>query len=437
MTKALLDVCNKVLSDLKPPAQWLDNIIVPIPKKGSRMRMQNYRGISLLSVAAKTYNRMLLDRIYDQVNCKLRPNQAGFRRGMSCLEQIHTLRRIIEGTRDKQIPLITTFVDFSKAFDSISREKMWKILRAYGIPDRIVRAIKCLYDNSSSKVLVNNEYSKPFQVTTGVLQGDTLAPFLFVIVLDYALQRIPQHFGLVTHEEPRTTIPDLDFADDIALLDGDYDSARDHLIALKQHASNVGLQLNTDKTKFMAFPAEVQELKLPDGTIIQQVEEFKYLGSMMSSSVTDFKCRRGQAWSTFWNMKHIWRSKALPLKLKLDIFQSTCLSILLYGSEAWVITRDMMAKLNSYATSCYRYTLGIKKTDRIRNEVILEKVQKPPLIDTVRERQLRRLGHVLRQDPSLICQRYALYWPQHGKSKRGRPKLVFHKYVEQITGRKR
>ena len=60
-------------------------------------------------------------------------------------------------------------------------------------------------------------------------------------------------------------------------------------------------------------------------------------------------------------------------------------------------------------------------------------MQKPPLIETVRERQLR-LGHVLRQDPSLICQRYALYWPQQGKRKRDRPKLLFHKYVAQITG---
>ena len=55
MTKALLDVCNKVLNDLQLPAQWLDNIIIRMPKKGCRMTMQNYRRISLLSVAAKTY----------------------------------------------------------------------------------------------------------------------------------------------------------------------------------------------------------------------------------------------------------------------------------------------------------------------------------------------------------------------------------------------
>ena len=94
-----------------------------------------------MSIATKTYNRILLDRIYHHVNALLRPNQAVFRRGMSCTDQIHVIRRILEGARDKNLPVIATFVDFSKVFDSISRPVMWDILRYYGIPLKTVSAI--------------------------------------------------------------------------------------------------------------------------------------------------------------------------------------------------------------------------------------------------------------------------------------------------------
>ena len=71
-----------------------------------------------MSIAAKTYYRILLDRIYDHVNALLWPNQVGLRRGMSCTDQIHVIRRILESARDKNLLVIATFVDFSKAFIS-------------------------------------------------------------------------------------------------------------------------------------------------------------------------------------------------------------------------------------------------------------------------------------------------------------------------------
>jgi len=112
-----------------------------------------------MSVAAKVYNRMLLDRIYEDVSKKLRPNQAGFRRRMNCLQQIHIIRRIMEGARDKNLPLVATFVDFSKAFDSMDTPIMWRILRSNGIPESIVAAIRFIYSGSCSRVRLENHLS--------------------------------------------------------------------------------------------------------------------------------------------------------------------------------------------------------------------------------------------------------------------------------------
>ena len=140
---------------------------------------------------------------------KLRSNQAGFRPGRSCAQQVHILRRIMEAFQSQQLPLTITFIDFKKAFDSINREVMFSVLRHYGIPDKLVKTIGALYNNSKSAVMVDGNISEPFQVTTGVLQGDVLAPFLFIVLIDYMLQKATEDSdsGVVTHPRQSQKTP--------------------------------------------------------------------------------------------------------------------------------------------------------------------------------------------------------------------------------------
>ena len=159
----------------------MDDKIVPVPKKGDLSMMTNYRGISLMSVAAKLYNKMLLERLRPLIDEILRRNQAGFRRGRCTVDQICALRRIFEGVEHKHIPLVATFVDFKKAFDSVNRERLFEILRLYGVPAKLVDAARKLYD----RFVINGKQSESFDISTGVLQGDVLAPFLFILVMDY------------------------------------------------------------------------------------------------------------------------------------------------------------------------------------------------------------------------------------------------------------
>ncbi|KAI8502715.1 hypothetical protein Bbelb_194170 [Branchiostoma belcheri] len=121
--------------------------------------------------------------------------------------------------------LVLLFVDFRKAFDSIDRNTMFEILPLYGIPLPFINAIKSLYIDTTATVITPDGETSPFEVTAGVLQGDTLAPFLFIIVLDYILRLsldTMQEKGIEiqprrSRRYPAVNLTDLDFADEPAM----------------------------------------------------------------------------------------------------------------------------------------------------------------------------------------------------------------------------
>ena len=95
-----------------------------------------------------------------------------------------------QGGRGQRRDKFITFIDFSKAFDTIHRGKMIKILKAYGVPPTLLLAIKSMYTNTHAKIVSPDGETELFDITAGVLQGDTLSPFLFIIVLNYALRKV-------------------------------------------------------------------------------------------------------------------------------------------------------------------------------------------------------------------------------------------------------
>ena len=95
---------------------------------------------------------------------------------------------ILEGVRAKNIQATLLFVDFTKAFDSVHRGKMEQILLAYGLPKETAAAITILYRNTKVKVSSPNGDTEYFDIVAGVLQGNTLAPYLFTICQDYVLR---------------------------------------------------------------------------------------------------------------------------------------------------------------------------------------------------------------------------------------------------------
>ena len=241
--------------------RWMKGSILPFPKKGDLGLAKNYRGITLTSIAAKIYNALLRNRIEPKIDNIHRKNENGFRRNRSTTSQILTIRRILEGVRAKSLQATLLFVDFTKAFDSIHRGNMEQILLAYGIPKETVAAITFLYRNIKVKVRSPDGDTEYFDIVAGVLQGDTLAPYLFIICLDYVLRtsidKIKENCFELTKKRsrryPATTITDVDYADDIAILTNTPDQAETLLHSLERAATSIGLYVNAHKTEYMCY----------------------------------------------------------------------------------------------------------------------------------------------------------------------------------------
>jgi len=110
---------------------------------------------------------MILNHIQPVLDPHLRPNQNTFRPG-----------RMIEGVKLNNLPAVLLFLDFRKAFDSIHRDKMFSILKAYGLPNELIQVIKLLYQNARAKVLSPDGETDEFQILAGVLQGHSRSLFI-------------------------------------------------------------------------------------------------------------------------------------------------------------------------------------------------------------------------------------------------------------------
>ena len=428
----ILQFCNNALCEGEIPDQWKHSNIVPVPKKGDLTKADNYRGIALTSIVSKTLNRMVLNRIKPGIEKILRIQQNGFRGGRSTTSHILALRRILEGARDKNLSAVMTFIDFQKAFDSVHRGILMKILRAYGIPDVIVNLINRLYTNTTAKIITADGLTEAFRILAGVMQGDTLAPYLFVIIIDYVMSTAidTENDGFTitparSRRYARERITDADFADDLALLSDTMEDAQRMLTSLEQVALTVGLRMNETKTQFLAVNLpnsdQDQNLYTGNGEEIKRVNDFVYLGSWIASAEHDFKVRKAKAWASCHQMKNIWKSN-LHRDLKIRLFIATVESILLYGSETWTITKSLSKRIDGCYTRMLRMALNVNWKEHRTNKEVYGDL--PRLTSKIQQRRMRLTGHIVRHN-DLVAHKLALWEPTHGHRSRGRPPLTF------------
>ena len=129
-------------------------LIVKLPNKGDLGECDNWRGITLYPIISKVFSKIIHTRLAAALDEHIRQDQASFGPGRSCSEHIFTLREILEQSKELNTPLYANVIDL-EAYDSIHRESLWRILRHYGIPSKLVNVIEMLYYDCKSQVISN------------------------------------------------------------------------------------------------------------------------------------------------------------------------------------------------------------------------------------------------------------------------------------------
>ena len=432
MIDQLHQICNGIWMDECIPDEWTKSIILTMPKKGDITKCENYRTISLINHSSKILLEIIRRRMKPYVESILAEEQAGFRPGRSTVEQVFALKLLIQHRIEKKDgKVFAVFIDYKKAFDRVWHDGLFSVLQHYGVPQKLINIIRDLYNKAKSCIRLNNNFTEWFETTIGVRQGCLLSPDLFNLFLENILAEAFEDCKNLGINVDGCRLKDLRFADDIALIADSEDDLQTLIQQVHAVSKKYGMEISIPKTKAMIFSRDDQlqvNIKL-DGTSLEQVNRFKYLGVTLTpsnDSTSEIQSRLMLASTALGKLQKVWTDKDISLTTKLRLVNALVYPVLLYGSEIWTIKANDLKKLVAFEMRCFRKILNISWKDKIRNEEVLSRIsscafKSKRILARITESQLTWFGHVCRMN-NIRHPKRILLETVPGTNRQGRPR---------------
>ena len=361
------------------PLSWSFSKLIILFKKGLRYLCGNYRGITITDSLAKLYDKTIYNRLkrwFTIDKC-----QAGGQEKRGCPEQILALRLLIDYVKGKKMKLFICFIDFSKAYDRISRPKLFVLLARLGCGNIMLRAIQAMYKSTKNilkTAIINSKI--------GIKQGGSSSGLLFVLYMDVLAKMLKAACPNDGFLDP---LHSLMLMDDTAMLATSRENLLKRYDALVSFCEEYDMVINEDKTKFMVINGTSEDKRSfrKGGLTIEHTDSYIYLGSSFSAKgciSTDIQDHAKL------KQKHInkfnvfcFKNQSMPFTFKNDVFEAVLTSKLTYGSEAWLV--DDYKVIDALYMSALKSMLGVRK--QTPNDIVLTECGLPTLKERVRRRQ--------------------------------------------------
>ena len=400
-------VIVKIWDTEQLPEEWKEGVICPIYKKGDKLECENYRAITILNAAYKVLSQIIFCRLSERAKDFVGTYQAGFVEGRSTTDQIFLLRLILQKFREYRIPTHHLFIDFKAAYDSIDREELWKIMHENGFPGKLIRMLKATMDGARCSVKISGAMSDPIESRKGLRQGDGISGLCFNIALEGVMRRagLNDMRGTIINKSSQFIC----YADDMDIVGRTLEEVTKQYTALKREAEKVGLKVNVAKTKYLlaggteTLRGSIGQSVTMDGDVFEVVDEFIYLGSLVTS---DNDCsreirRRIIAGSrAYYGLHKTLRSGHLSRRTKCTMYETLIRPVVLYGHETWTMLEEDLQALEVFERRVLRTIFGGVRENgvwrRRMNHELMQLYGKPSIRKVAKAGRARWAGHVAR-----------------------------------------
>ncbi|KAK3520002.1 hypothetical protein QTP70_010838 [Hemibagrus guttatus] len=279
--------------------------------------------------------------------------------------------------------------NLEKAYDRVPREELWYCMRKSGVAEKYVRVVQDMYERSRTVVRCAVGQTEEFKVEVGLHQA--LSPFLFAIVMDQLSQKVRQ-------ESPWTMM----FADDIVICSESREQVEENLERWRFALERRGMKVSRSKTEYMCVnEREGSGTVRLQGEEVKKVQEFKYLGSTVQSNGEcgkEVKKRVQAGWNGWRKVSGVLCDRKISVRIKGKVYRTVVRPAMLYGLETVSLRKRQESELEVAELKMLRFSLGVTRLDRIRNEYIRGTAHVGRLGDKVMESRLRWFGHVQRRE---------------------------------------
>ncbi|KAK3506303.1 hypothetical protein QTP70_017471, partial [Hemibagrus guttatus] len=391
----LTNLFNRVLESERMHEEWRRSVLVAIFKnKGDVQSCSNYRGITVMSHTMKLWERVVEARLRKVV--EICEQQYGFMPRKSTTDAIFALRILMEKYRDGQRELHCVFGNLEKAYDRVPREELWYCMRKSGVAEKYVRVVQNMYERSRTVVRCAVGQTEEFKVEMGLHQGSALSPFLFAMVVDQLSEEVRQEFYWT-----------IMFADDIVICSESREQVEENLERWRFALERRGMKVSRSKTEYMCVNEREGSGKVRlQGEEVKKVQECKYLGSTVQSNGEcgkEVKKRVQAGWNGWRKVSGVLCDRKISARIKGKVYRTVVRPAMLYGLETVSLRKRQESELEVAELKMLRFSLGVTRLDRIRNEYIRGTAHFGHLEDNIREARLRQFGHVERRETEYIA----------------------------------